>query len=55
MIQPMMWWPTMDWLFFANGMIGAGVLLGLSITFLMYVDGYFTKERTDKRNQEERK
>lgn len=47
--------PSFDWFFFANGMIFAGLLLAASIVYLMYVDGYFTKERAEKRKQEDSK
>lgn len=45
--------PAFDWFFFANGLIFAGLMLGASIVYLMYVDGYFSKERNEKRKQDE--
>lgn len=56
MIHAMMYWPKgFDWFFFGNGLILTGLMLGVTIVYLMYVDGYFTKERSEKRKQEESK
>ena len=52
MVRSMIYWPKgIDWFFFGNGLIFAGLMLGASILFLMYVDGYFTPERSKKRQQ----
>jgi len=56
MIHTMMYSPKgMDWFFFANGLIFAGLLLAGSVIFLLYVDGYFTPERTKKRQEGDKK